>query len=166
MSYAGAVALGFAEQGTAPVLVEALPTDGSTLLAKNTQSIQAKSYSVAQGKSAYTNTSAPKSKGVESFTRRISSKNKEPKQPEAKTQNASSGVSYYVQVGAFGNKENAEKLTESLQAEHRARIFEAQVNDSTFYRVRLGPVYTVDQTDRLLNYATRKGFKKAIIVVE
>ncbi len=176
MSYAGAVALGFSEQGTAPVLVEALPTDGSTLARKSYKPVNLSSIKKPFKPEYKGSPIQPKKKPAlknGGFTHRVtSSAHQSANTPSAKEITAiektssTAGVTYYVQLGAFTNKENAQKIANKTTAEHRTAIFDAIINGQTFYRVRLGPVDTVDQADRLLTYATRKGFKKAIIVVD
>lgn len=168
MSYAGAVALGFDEAGTAPVKVEALPTDGSTLL--SSKSTYQPKYAAPVAKPTVSSAKANVRAG--SFTNRVTGKYTQPttqtaqQTAESNEIKASTGVSYYVQLGAFGDRANAEALNTKLSGIHRSRVFEATVNGKTFYRVRLGPVYTVDQADRLVDDSARKGFKNGIIVVE
>jgi len=73
--------------------------------------------------------------------------------------------SIYVQAGAFGVQENAERLRAKLAAVGRTDIFVANVDGKTFYRVRVGPVATVDQADELLNRVVGAGANGAKIVV-
>ena len=71
----------------------------------------------------------------------------------------------YVQAGAFGVQENAERLKAKLTGVGRADIYVANVDGKTFYRVRVGPVATVDQADELLNRVVGAGANGAKIVV-
>jgi rare lipoprotein A len=73
--------------------------------------------------------------------------------------------SIYVQAGAFGVQENAERLRAKLSAVGRTDIFAANVDGKTFYRVRVGPVGTVDEADALLNRVVGAGANGAKIVV-
>jgi rare lipoprotein A len=73
--------------------------------------------------------------------------------------------SIYVQAGAFGVQENAERLRAKLAAVGRTDIFTANVDGKTFYRVRVGPVSTVDQADELLSRVVNAGANGAKIVV-
>jgi len=73
--------------------------------------------------------------------------------------------SIYVQAGAFGVQENAERLRAKLSAVGRTDIYSAVVDGRTFYRVRVGPVATVDQADALLNRVVGAGANGAKIVV-
>lgn len=71
----------------------------------------------------------------------------------------------YVQAGAFTLAYNAEHLREKLRG-YTAKVEEAAIDGQRFYRVRLGPVASVDEADRLLDRMLRDGNNKAIIVVE
>jgi rare lipoprotein A len=71
----------------------------------------------------------------------------------------------YVQAGAFGVAENAQRLKAKLVSVGRTDIFVANVDGKTFYRVRVGPVATVDQADALLNRVVGAGANGAKIVV-
>ncbi|HEX4507643.1 MAG TPA: septal ring lytic transglycosylase RlpA family protein [Alphaproteobacteria bacterium] len=71
----------------------------------------------------------------------------------------------YIQAGAFGVQENAERLKAKLAGVGRADIFVANVDGKTFYRVRVGPVATVDQADELLARVVGAGANGAKIVV-
>jgi rare lipoprotein A len=73
--------------------------------------------------------------------------------------------SIYVQAGSFGVQENAERLRAKLAAVGRTDIFSAIVDGRTFYRVRVGPVGTVDEADALLNRVVGAGANGAKIVV-
>jgi rare lipoprotein A len=73
--------------------------------------------------------------------------------------------SIYVQAGSFGVQENAERLRAKLATVGRTDIFSAIVDGRTFYRVRVGPVGTVDEADALLNRVVGAGANGAKIVV-
>lgn len=72
----------------------------------------------------------------------------------------------YVQAGSFTNQANAQQLAQSLGGVSPARVIPAFVNGRQFYRVRLGPVPSVDQADALLARLASTGRKESIIVVE
>ncbi len=61
----------------------------------------------------------------------------------------------YLQAGAFSNRENAERLQEKIRSENigAVRIVENTVDNTTFYKVQVGPLANdaaVDQTTRAL----------------
>jgi rare lipoprotein A len=72
----------------------------------------------------------------------------------------------YVQAGAFTVEDNAERLRDELRGYRSTRVIQAVINGQQYYRVRLGPVASVDEADRLLDRVVRDGHDKAIIVVE
>jgi len=71
----------------------------------------------------------------------------------------------YVQAGAFGVEENAQRLKAKLAGVGRTDIYVANVDGKMFYRVRVGPVANVDQADELLNRVVGAGANGAKIVV-
>ncbi|MBI3897393.1 MAG: septal ring lytic transglycosylase RlpA family protein [Gammaproteobacteria bacterium] len=71
-----------------------------------------------------------------------------------------------VQVGAFQVQENANQLRQRLE---RAGFSSVQVETDatgTIYRVRIGPVATVEQGDRLVADVARAGINDALLVVD
>jgi rare lipoprotein A len=75
-------------------------------------------------------------------------------------------TSIYVQVGAFSRAENAERLQARLSTLGAVRVSGARVNGTALYRVRIGPVPTVDEADRLLDRIVARGMTEARIVVD
>ena len=72
-----------------------------------------------------------------------------------------------VQVGAFAQSDNAEGLRLKLeQAGLPAYVQPPSDGGRTVYRVRLGPIDTVEHGDRLVAEAARQGITDAVIVVE
>jgi len=74
----------------------------------------------------------------------------------------------YLQVGAFINQINAERLRDRLvQASlGRVHVLSAVAGNRPVYRVRLGPLGTVDQADRLARTLTSLGYDDPRIVTE
>ena len=71
----------------------------------------------------------------------------------------------YIQAGAFGVAENAQRLRAKLAGVGNTDISQAVIEGKTFYRVRVGPVANVDQADRLLVRVVAAGANGAKIVV-
>jgi rare lipoprotein A len=71
----------------------------------------------------------------------------------------------YIQAGAFGVAANAQKLSARLGAVGHTDVSTAIINGQTFYRVRVGPVASVDEADRLLTRVVNAGGAGAKIVV-
>jgi rare lipoprotein A len=72
----------------------------------------------------------------------------------------------FVQAGAFGVLDNAEKLRQQLAKVGRADVSQVQVGGRTFYRVRIGPLASVDQADATLAKVVAAGSSEAKIVAE
>jgi len=81
---------------------------------------------------------------------------------------ANNASDMYLQVGAFGDLGNAQKLADQLT---RNGIANVQVRESngespTLYRVRVGPVSSVGEYDRLAQQVERLQVAKTHLVVE
>jgi rare lipoprotein A len=72
----------------------------------------------------------------------------------------------YVQAGSFTQAQNAEKLRQELARLGRAQVTVADVHGTQYYRVRLGPVGSVAEGDRLLAHVISTGHGDARIVVD
>jgi rare lipoprotein A len=72
----------------------------------------------------------------------------------------------YVQVGSFSDAGNANALTAKLASYGKAGVKDALVNGRQFYRVRFGPIATVDEADRLLSRLGHAGYGDAMTVVD
>ena len=75
-------------------------------------------------------------------------------------------TSIYVQVGAFSQYDNANRLRAKLSTMGSTKVTQASVDGLPFFRVRMGPATTVDDADRLLDLVVRAGYHDARIVVE
>jgi rare lipoprotein A len=73
----------------------------------------------------------------------------------------------FIQAGSFLQVANAEHLSQKLtRLVGSARVIAVQLGMQKFYRVRLGPIATVDQADHMLDQVIALGHKDARIVVE
>jgi rare lipoprotein A len=74
----------------------------------------------------------------------------------------------YLQVGAFGNRVNADRLRERLQPalNDAIRIQEAAHYDHPVFRVQIGPLADAEQTDALTERLSALGIADARVVVE
>ncbi|MEA2781867.1 MAG: rare lipoprotein, partial [Rhodospirillaceae bacterium] len=72
----------------------------------------------------------------------------------------------FVQAGAFLQMTNADRLRGRLSGVGVARIVPVQIGAQTFYRVRLGPIASVEQADLMLGQVIAMGNKDARLVVE
>jgi len=85
--------------------------------------------------------------------------------PDLKTVPVAAKTSLFVQAGAFVRRDLAMKTKRDLSPIGPAHIVEATVGENLFYRVRLGPVATVDDGDRILDAVVRTGYSDARLVV-
>ena len=72
----------------------------------------------------------------------------------------------YVQAGSFSSEQNANNLRNKLSGLGNATVSRVLVNGQTFYRVRLGPVATVPQSDALLANVKKAGVSEARTIVD
>ena len=74
----------------------------------------------------------------------------------------------YLQVGAFAQRENAERLRERLLGEDLppCHITPLRSGSQLLYRLRIGPLDSVERADALIEPLTRLGLPDARIVVD
>ena len=84
------------------------------------------------------------------------------------TDNKALTPSMYLQVGAFSSQQNAQGLNSKLHnaAFARTTITTASSNGSTIYRVRIGPLSTVDEADQLVDQLTSLGINDTRVVID
>lgn len=82
------------------------------------------------------------------------------------TQLAVTPTKLYVQAGAFANIENAQRAEQRLSQVGKAFVMPVTSNGRQLYRIRVGPIATVDEADILINRVVDTGFKDAILVVD
>ncbi|PPR19388.1 MAG: RlpA-like protein [Proteobacteria bacterium] len=187
LSYAAASTLGMAEKGKSPVLLEALPTDGSTLNVRsdyakhenNVTNHPSKRYTettLASAANTAVKETAPAPVNKNSFTYRISKKSNTsntitnraddeniPADEEIKI----GSHSYYIQTGAFSNKENAFRQQQKVSKFYSNVKLMSFVRGTTqLHRVRIGPVSSVDEADEILGKIAQEGWTGARIVVD
>jgi rare lipoprotein A len=75
-------------------------------------------------------------------------------------------TSIFIQAGAFTQRQNAERLRAELARLGAATMTPITVGNQQFYRVRLGPIVSVPEADRLLDQLVRSGHPEARIVVD
>jgi rare lipoprotein A len=124
LSYAAAVKLGYHNNGTAPVLVEAIDTKSPTALAAVTPKVP---------------------RLTDSASRDVASN--KPDHPKVRP-----GNQLYVQVGAFQKSDSAEKMRSRVSdlVSHPVEIKRADIG-VTYYRVRVGPLANEDVALKLQN---------------
>ena len=72
----------------------------------------------------------------------------------------------FVQAGSFTRVANAYRLRARLAEVGKVRIAQAVVNDQRYFRVRFGPMGSVEDADRLLTLLLDNGHADARVVVD
>lgn len=72
----------------------------------------------------------------------------------------------FIQAGSFVRREYAERMQRKLSPVGGARITEAVVGKYRFYRVRIGPLNTVEQGDRVLDRVIAYGYPDARLIAD
>lgn len=74
--------------------------------------------------------------------------------------------SIYVQVGAFGNKANAEKLVDALSSVGKATLNATESAGRTLYRVRFGPYDDTDNAQKVFDQIRSTGHQDVKILMQ
>ena len=74
----------------------------------------------------------------------------------------------FIQMGSFASQENASNLVRDLKNanESSARISKLETDQGLFYRVRVGPLFDLDEANAVVQRLRNKGFQTARIVVQ
>lgn len=77
-------------------------------------------------------------------------------------------VPLFIQMGSFSSQINANNLVQDLLAanESSAQISRLQTNGDLFYRVRVGPLFDIEEANAIVKRLKNKGFQTARIVVQ
>ncbi|MEK9722667.1 MAG: septal ring lytic transglycosylase RlpA family protein, partial [Rhodospirillaceae bacterium] len=96
-----------------------------------------------------------------------------PKAPSARSpvtgkvsQRKVGATNIYVQAGAFGEYANANRVQARLSSVGPVKISSILVNGRDLYRVRVGPLASVDAADVMLERVAQAGYSGAKIIVE
>jgi rare lipoprotein A len=83
--------------------------------------------------------------------------------PELSAGGVAPGAGFMVQVGAFSNPTNAERLREMLANTGQARVETTHARGRPVYRVRLGPWFDRAQAEAVRSRLLRNGYPDAVI---
>ncbi len=77
-------------------------------------------------------------------------------------------IPLFIQMGSFSSHVNASNLVRNLldANESTAQISSLQTDSGLFYRVRVGPLYDIDEANAIVRRLKSKGFQTARIVVQ
>ncbi|MBV8157437.1 MAG: septal ring lytic transglycosylase RlpA family protein [Dyella sp.] len=81
---------------------------------------------------------------------------------------ASAGPGIFLQVGAFSDASNAERVAQQLRAANFApvQVVDAQINGRNIRRVRVGPLASVDQADDVTSRIANMGLPRPQVAVD
>ncbi|CAI8847991.1 SPOR domain-containing protein [Methylocaldum szegediense] len=84
------------------------------------------------------------------------------KREESRSSKPPAGL-YLVQAGSFDNLRNAEQLKADLaKIKIKAKIEKIEIENSTWYRVKLGPYATLADADKIRAYLRTKGIDSIV----
>lgn len=72
----------------------------------------------------------------------------------------------YVQAGSFGRHDNANRMVARLSGVGKASLQQVNLQGKTLFRVRLGPIASVEEADRVLDSVIAAGAQDARVVVD
>lgn len=73
----------------------------------------------------------------------------------------------YVQLGAFGSRDNAERLRSQLHNQYPSiQLSPVHIADTTLYRVRIGPFSRMQQIEQTILSLQGEGYSQAIVIIE
>ncbi len=89
-----------------------------------------------------------------------------PSSPRMATAPKGSSGGIFVQAGAFSMRDNAQRVQSRIAALGSVRVMTASINGIEVYRVRLGPLQSVELADRVLSRVVESGYPEARIVTD
>ncbi|MBH89405.1 MAG: hypothetical protein CMF71_04140 [Magnetovibrio sp.] len=185
LSRRSAQLLGFEKQGTARIRVRILEKEsraiarklkgetelaevGSPITVKSLPKTKVSSHTLPAigSKDQISLVSAPVSRSPQSVV--VPPNNdlvSSPPDEKVTVEKVSQQVRIYIQAGAFSNFENANKVRANLSG-LGAKISSILINGQDFFRVRVGPMVSVDQADQMLERVFRSGYTEARTIVD
>jgi rare lipoprotein A len=87
--------------------------------------------------------------------------------PQPATQVASASA-FFIQVGAYGDADNANRVVGRLRRDgfNDTRVMPVQIDQRVLHRVRVGPIDSVDQFDQYIERLNALGFPRARLAVD
>ncbi|HNB27001.1 MAG TPA: SPOR domain-containing protein, partial [Alphaproteobacteria bacterium] len=82
------------------------------------------------------------------------------------TQVAVKPTNIYIQAGAFLRQANANQLSGQLKKYGAVRVAPVTVGAQRYYRVRIGPLASVEEADKTLKRMITEGHPESRIVVD
>ena len=74
----------------------------------------------------------------------------------------------YLQVGAFSQRDNADRMRSRLQTANvgTIQVVEGRSDSGPLYRVRVGPLASVNEADRIANTLVSQGISDTRVIVD
>lgn len=172
LSRRAAQLLGFENEGTAPVRVEILADESRRMAAVAQGGAPSQMAAVPTAPVSVVSlddSSAPKDArpGAKAPPRPAAAEDSPVAgDPVVRIVPVSGARNIYVQAGSFVQPHLADRMKRNLSPIAATRVIPAQVGNQRFYRVRVGPVGTVEAGDALLNDVIARGYPDARIVVD
>jgi len=82
------------------------------------------------------------------------------------TQTTPKRTQLFVQAGSFSNADNANRLSSKLHSFGAAKVVPFRTGSQTFYRVRVGPLASVEEGDRVLEKVINSGSSDAKLIAD
>jgi len=171
LSRRAAQLLGFLRQGTVPVRVEIIE-DESRFAAVKAQGLVSRATAVPSGEVMITSL-APDDR--HSSTPDIAKKKKivsnnagmlTTNETIFEQTQIPSSQKIFIQAGAFINRHRADVLKFLLEKYGQTSVVNAKVGQQQFYRVRIGPLASVKESDNILEKVVRRGYPNAQVVID
>lgn len=90
-----------------------------------------------------------------------------PRQRSSYPATVNSSNTLFIQAGAFSSRQNAEQLQQRLRALMPSRSVQLAFADTDqLYRVRIGPLQTVEEADKLAEVISNNGYPDPYVVIE
>jgi len=100
----------------------------------------------------------------------IGSNNSAPKREAVRPATVAAGpIEYYVQIGAFAEATNAERVVQHLtpaRLGYPTLIRQAVLSQGTFHRVWVGPIGNIAEVDKIFSTLERLGYQDTHVVVQ
>ena len=163
LSRRSAQLLGFEKNGVARVRVEAVPSPEDVEIAAKPVTPDSARFAVKAAPVVAVQTAQlPPPKGISEAPR--------PETPKPRLNGTVvkelKPTRLYVQAGAFSFLKNAENLRQRLSGLADASVTPAQVDGQDLYRVRVGPLASLEQADETLEILINNGHIDARIIVD
>ena len=152
LSKRSAIALGYIQQGTAPVRVRYI---GPAPLNDNGSHLMAMNQELKHGTPLHQMIAAANQHHSDNIQvaqqETVQQPNYEPEPAQQYEQNPPSAVNYFVQAGTFADPDNAERLRLEFVNIGPVQVAELEGNDGPVYRMRVGPFDNLNDAQIALN---------------